>query len=81
MFGIDKLREDVLELRDSVDHLKSQFIEYTDNEVKFEDVRDILRGVQEEFLEEFEEKLKVILKDLPAKKKPTTKRVPKKKHP
>lgn len=81
MFGIEKLREEVLELRDSLDHFKSQFIDYADNEVKFDEVREILRGLQDDFFEVFEAKFKMLLKDLPAKKKPALKREPKKKHP
>lgn len=74
MFGIEKLRKEVFELRESIisligevlelrislDLFKDEFRDYRDNEVSFSDVQIYLNGAFKDFSEKLDEKFKVL---------------------
>lgn len=75
MFGIEKLREEIYDLKDSVEELTQRLQTYIDEEITFSDMKNQLNAILEVFLNELEDKLKLeniankltdILKRLPA---------------
>ena len=59
MFGIDKLKDDIQDVQESIDLLRSQLLEYSKDEVTFEDMKIYFNDMLARFQDEFESKFKM----------------------
>lgn len=66
MFGIEKLREEIYDLKDSVEELNQRFQTYTDEKLTFAEMQTYLNDIVRDFEDRVEDKLDDILKRLPA---------------
>lgn len=63
MFGIEKLREEIKEIAESLYELKENFKEYREAELTFTEMQTYLNGMFYDFSKSFDEKFKNISKE------------------
>lgn len=65
MFGIERLREEIEDLKFSIDELKDKFTEECDRKLTFVEMQTYLNNIQKDFEKIIDNKLDEIIKRLP----------------